>query len=120
MNCNCTALPDAFYLDEGPDSFAEGLTREERGDWIRLGSCPRCGALWAVDEWERLQDQVVTRVRSREGWAGIDATDARKQLLLESRGGLTDAECAWSGCDGRAVKGVVYCLDHLWETGVRR
>ena len=120
MNCKCTKLSDAFYLDEGPHGFAKGLKREDTGNWIWLGSCLNCGALWAIDEWDKYQWQVVTRVQEREGWDKVDTTDLRKQLLLKSRGELTDTECIWAECHGKAVAGVVYCLDHLWETGARR
>jgi len=120
MKCKCAKLPDAFYLDEGPRGFEKALTRQDTGNWTWLGTCPRCGALWAVDEHDKYQHQAVTRVTSREGCDATDTTELRKQLLLESRGGTTDAECIWVGCHGKAVAGVVYCLEHLWETGARR
>ncbi len=120
MKCRCVNLSGAFFLDDGPRGFEKFLTRLDTGNWIWLGACPECGALWAVDEWDKYQEQVVTRVRDRDGWEAKDTTDLRKQLLLRSRGGATEAECNWSDCHGKAVKGVVYCLDHLWETGARR
>jgi len=120
MKCQCSDLPDAFYLDEGSRGFAEGLKREISGNWIWLGSCPSCGQLWALDEWDKYQDQVVTRVNNRETWNVADTTNLRKQLLLKSRGGLTDTNCIWAGCTAKAVKGVVFCLDHLWNAGTRR
>ena len=119
MKCKCTKLADAFYLDEGLRGFEKSLAREDTGNWIWLGSCLKCGALWAVDEWDKCQHQVATRVISREGWEQTDTIELRKQLLLKSRGGTTDAECIWAGCHGKAVAGVVYCLEHLWKTGAR-
>jgi hypothetical protein len=120
MPCLCAKLPDVFYLDEGPRGFGKKLSREETGNWIWLGSCPECGTLWAVDEWDKYQPQVVMRVEDRANWEGTGAAGKRKRLLLTSRGGLTDKECIRAGCHQKAVKGVVYCLDHLWETGARR
>jgi len=120
MRCRCAGLPDAFYLDEGPHGFGEGLVHEDAGNWIWLGSCPECGTLWAVDEWDKYSWPVVTRVEERGDFGRVDTTPKRKQLLLKSRGGLTDQRCTWAGCHQRAVRGVVYCLDHLWETGARR
>lgn len=29
-------------------------------------------------------------------------------------------ECAWMDCRGVRVRGVAYCLDHLWESCARR
>lgn len=120
MKCQCSNLTNAFYLDEGPRGFEKKLRKEDTGNWMRLGSCPFCGQLWAIDEWDKYQEQVVTRVSDRENWNEIDATELRKQLLLKSRGGLTDTNCIWTGCNAKAVKGVVFCLEHLWKTGARR
>lgn len=120
MRCRCANLPDAFYLDEGPRGFAESLTREDVGNWSWLGACPKCGALWAVDERDKYQEQIVTRVRDRTEWNEEDTTDVRKQLLLRSRGGVGETECIWAECHDKAVTGVAYCLNHLWKTGARR
>lgn len=122
IKCRCAKLPDAFYLDEGPRSFSKKLKEEDFGNWMWLGSCPKCGTLWAIDEDEcdKYQVQIVTRVKSRENWKEEDTVRLRKQLLLESRGGLTEKECICAGCHKKTVQGVVYCIDHLWETGARR
>lgn len=120
MKCKCSNLPDAFYLDEGPRGFQKSLHEDNAQNWMRLCSCPKCGALWAIDEWDKYQDQVVTRVKDGSNWATDQSTMARKQLLLQSRGDTTDETCIWSGCSGKRVKGVVYCLEHLWNTGARR
>lgn len=120
MKCRCSNLPDTFYVDEGPNGFQKSLHEEDAQDWMRLCSCPKCGTLWAIDEWDKYQDQIVSRVKDRSTWADEQGTEARKQLLLRSRGGTTDETCIWSGCSGKRVKGVVYCLEHLWNTGARR
>jgi hypothetical protein len=65
-------------------------------------------------------DQVVNRVTDQSSWSSELRIDERKQLLLQSRGGTTDETCIWSGCGGKRVKGVAYCLEHLWNTGARR
>ena len=104
MKCQCTKLPDAFYLDEGPHKFADSLTREDLCAWLWLGVCPKCGAMWSVDEWDKYQEKVVIRVYSREEWNGTDTTDLRKQLLLNSRGGKA---LGISGVDGSLLVGKV-------------
>ena len=120
MKCQCSELPDVFYLEEGSKGFEEGLQQEDIANWMRLYSCPHCGAMWAVDEWDKYQIQVVHRVSERENWMSQDTTQQRKQLLLKSRGGLSDSECQWAGCHEKQVKGVAYCLEHLWKTGARK
>jgi len=120
MKCNCHNLPDIFYIDQAPHGFAESLHQEDIGNWLRLYSCPSCGTLWVIDEWEKYQDQVVSRIKDRTDWSGQERTAERKQLLLKSRGGRAEETCIWSGCNAKRIKGVVYCLDHLWKTGARR
>lgn len=120
MKCKCSNLPDAFYINEAPWRFEKSLHKEDTQNWMHLYSCPKCGTLWTIDEWDKYQDQVVARVKDRANWATDQAIAARKRLLLESRGGTTDETCMWAGCHGKKVKGVAYCLEHLWDTGARR
>lgn len=120
MKCKCKELPEVFYLEEGPKGFEKHLHQEEMENWKRLYSCPSCGTLWAVDEWDKYTWQVVSRVKERAKWAEEERIEEKKQLLLHSRGGETEDECMWMGCKGKAVKGVAYCIDHLWNTGARK
>jgi hypothetical protein len=122
MKCDCATLPDLFYLDESPKGFKGSLHEEETGDWVRLFSCQICGTLWVIDEPDKFWDEVVIRVKSddRSTWSGNENIEGRKHLLLKSRGGTTEEKCAWAGCQGKCVKGVAFCLEHLWETGARR
>ena len=122
MSCQCAKLPDAFYLDTAPTGFAESLKAKHHfagEDWKRLCVCKVCDASWALDEWDKGHDQVASRVKDPSKW-NVESEDMRKHLLLESRGGLTDERCVWQDCQGNQVKGVAYCLDHLYATGARR
>jgi hypothetical protein len=120
MKCQCSNLPESFYLDEGPKEFEKALHQEDAQNWRTLYSCPQCGTLWVIDVWDKGQERVVIRVKERTAWTSEQRTDERKRLLLQSRGGTTNDTCVWSGCNGKRVKGVAYCLDHLWNTGARR
>jgi hypothetical protein len=120
IKCKCTNLPDTFYLEEGPKNFIKELHQEEMANWMRLYSCIHCGVMWAIDEWDKYQVQVVRRVEDIKSWADQDTTKQRKLLLLQSRGGLTEYECIYAGCHEKQVKGVFYCIEHLWKTGARK
>ena len=120
MSCHCQNLPDAFFLDEAPSGFFKRLKHLETGDWIRLVECPDCGTLWAVDEWDKYVHQAVARVTARKGWQDALSEKTRKDLLRRSRGGEENEECMWAGCHKPRIKGVVYCLDHLFQSGARR
>jgi hypothetical protein len=119
--CECDGLPELFYLDEAPAGWLERLSEEAAGNWKTLRQCGSCGRRFAVDAWDKYQHQVVVRVKDRAGWeAEADAVDKRKILLLQSRGGTQGGECVWVGCARPRVRGVAYCLDHLWDSGARR
>jgi hypothetical protein len=120
MRCKCSKLPDAFYLEDAPRGFERNLVREATGDWMWLGLCPNCQSLWAIDEWDKYIPQVVSRVDNRDNWDKSVTAEKRKQLLLESRGGFSNKECVWVDCHEKAVKGVAFCLNHLWKTGARK
>ena len=120
MNCKCQKLGDVFYLDQAPRGFEKKLKEVDAKDWMRLYECPYCGQLWAIDEWDKYSWQVVSKVADKNGWANDQREKERKELLLSERGGTTQQECIWAGCSGKTVKGVVYCLEHLWQTGARR
>lgn len=102
-----------------PADFEASLAGRASGTWTHLKECPECKQLWRVDVPDKYQTQFALKVASPEGWEDIDTTAMVKELLLKTRGGTTNEVCIWSGCDGSRVKGVVYCIDHLYETGAR-
>jgi len=120
MNCQCQNLPDVFYIEDAPTGFENNLIKKENGGWVWLGVCPQCSTLWKIDAWDKYQQQFVERVQNEDNWEKQDTTQQRKQLLLKSRGGLTEEECIWKGCHHKRVKDVAYCIDHLWDTGARK
>lgn len=120
MSCKCAKLEDAFFVETAPRGFVSSMRQLDMADWKRLYECPVCGALWAVDEWDKYQDQAVSRVADRENWSTEESEQMRKQLLRKSRGGEEGGECIWAGCHKPCIKGVVYCLDHLYATGARK
>jgi len=110
----------AMYYEDAPRAFFRIIEQVAVGNWIVLFRCKRCGQHWSIDEWDKYQVRVITKVSNVENWETTDSTSLRKDLLLRSRGGTTSQECAWQGCDGKQVKGVVLCIDHLYATGARR
>jgi len=95
------------------------LIEVAHGDWGNLYRCSKCDQLWAIDDYDRLRVQVAVALASAVGWEGADTTDVRKALLLQHRGGASSDACMWAGCVDDQVKGVVYCIEHLWSTGIR-
>lgn len=79
-----------------------------------------CGQKWRVDAWDKLQLQFAVRIPEGADWQAFDATELQKGYLMDPRGGLKDVSCEWQGCTRPQLKGeVVYCVEHLYETGAR-
>ncbi len=124
MHCSCEELPVYTYYH--PE---RGLSQKLRpfvvsvakSSWRELFRCEICGTHWRIDVEDRLQQQYVWKVgRFRDDWATVEFVEEQKRLLLQRRGGETEEKCVWMGCEQKRVKGVAYCIDHLYETGVRK
>jgi hypothetical protein len=118
VRCVCSTLPEAIRVRDH-QSFIESLSQLDTAPWLRLAQCSACGQMWRVDEPDKYQLQCATKIPQREAWQTFDDTAARKQLLLSSRGGSTSESCIWASCEQPRVRGVVFCLDHLYATGAR-
>jgi hypothetical protein len=118
MTCPCGGLPEIFKLGAHRD-FYKYAVRVAESEWAYLYKCASCGRLWRADKWDKLQVQFVVRVPEGSDWERFDSSSLQKQFLVQSRGGLTQEPCIWQGCQGQRVKGVVYCVEHLYQTGAR-
>ena len=120
MPCNCVQIQDLVYYDELPSLLISNLDQIDSSSWYQLFKCSVCGQYWRVDNEDRLQERYVLKIKQFDGWQNIDITILAKQNLLASRGGTNNEICIWQDCANHQVKGVLYCIDHLWQTGARR
>jgi len=117
--CECAAVGEAEYVAHLPKNTLGDWIEVERGEWVTLRRCRHCDRLWSVDEFDKLHVQVAVAMASSADWSEVDTTPARKSLLLRHRGGTTQERCQWGGCSADRVRGVVFCLEHLWSVGIR-
>lgn len=120
MKCKCKESPKVEYLNELDDSFKVNLEKIDTGFWVELFECKICGQLWKIDVWNKYQYQFAIKIDDHDKWESFDLTEDKKRLLLKARGGLTNEACIVKDCNKKCVKGVVYCIDHLYNTGVRK
>jgi hypothetical protein len=126
MSCACSKLPQFLEVEKHPD-LLQTLQKLEVGNWVELYRCKNCGQHWRIHAWDKYQTQFGVKINDPIHWQEFDETPLRekydielKKLLIESRGGLTTEKCIWQGCNNFRVKGVVYCIDHLFQTGARK
>jgi hypothetical protein len=124
MPCSCQELPEFAYYVPGRSLSRKlrPLTKNvAKADWRELLQCRVCGTFWRIDVQDKFQERFVWKVGAfRDDWSSAEFVDKQKALLLENRGGEVDEACVWLGCGKKKVKGVAYCIDHLYATGARR
>ncbi len=120
MSCNCNKLNTIVDVEAAPPDFDKNLKIIKEDTWRNLKQCKTCGQLWRVDIWDRLQTQFAVKLETDKNWVAIDTIELQKDFLLNSRGGTDPNKiCIWASCNLPAVKNVVYCINHLYDTGAR-
>lgn len=115
-------LPQYLYYDDMPKEIKNKLIRfdSNSNDWRELFKNTSTGQLWVIDVWDKYTYQIAIKINDPKDWKSEKYEDYSKDLLLQSRGGYGEGECMWMNCNKQRVKGVVYCIDHLYETGARK
>jgi len=120
MTCHCQQLKPIVDVETLPNDFDKSLKIITNGEWRDLKQCKQCKQPWRVDVWDKLQTQFAVKLESGKDWESLDTADLQKEHLLYARGGIDqDTKCIWAGCNLPTVKNVVYCINHLYETGAR-
>ncbi len=118
MSCSCSKLPALVKMEANRELLIQ-LDELSTGNWDYLCRCRKCGQLWRIDECDKYQVQFAVKITDLSRWQEFDSEPLRKQYLIEARGRLAEEPCNWAGCDQQRVKGVAYCVDHLYATGAR-
>jgi len=121
MNCECHQLPKAFNLERLPNRLRRRIEEIDFKDqgWVKLYKCYVCGQRWQLDEWDKYQVVCAIKIPETANWRAYDDKPDRLQLLLDSRGGLSENACVKAGCGNLALKSLAYCPAHAYEIGLR-
>ena len=118
MKCNCRDQPATQRVDRMIRQLFPEFDYVDTANWKALLRCRHCAQLWAVDEWDKYQIQLAVKITDEVDWQTSDEA-YRKAHLTQSRGGTGNANCMWSDCSNKQLKGSAYCVDHLYTTSVR-
>ena len=114
--CSCSDRPEFFDLhpDEALPDFLSDLVREgERHEAGHgLFRCSECNTLWIVDDLSR--GPLAVRAASIDDFTHFDEKPYRRSLLIENHGGPGSEECLQAGCKKKALKDIVFCVDHAY------
>lgn len=108
-----------YYEDVSPEFF-QTLEIRERRNWVELYQCSSCGVFWRIDVYDKYQTRYVVRIENPTLWEQFDSQSLEKELLVNHRGGYLESNCSMKGCPHKKVKGSAYCVNHLFEYGVRK
>jgi hypothetical protein len=113
--CDCQARPEFFDIHpEDLTAFLAGFTQLtiDRREIYHLFRCPTCQTFWLVDDMTR--GPMAVRVQSESAALGFDERPYRRELAVAMHGGVAEDKCAFVGCGNRALRGIVFCVDHQY------
>ena len=120
MKCECTKIPKISYYERLSNEFFKFLKKVEVSGWYELYQCSICGQYWRIDLYDKYQQRFVVKFSNIGNWKNFDATDLIKELIITEHGGLQDKDCIMKDCKNKRVVKSVYCIDHLFEGGIRK
>ena len=120
MKCICKDVKTVSYLEDVSDSFLDNLELIDSTPSYDLYKCKRCKQFWRINNLDKFIHQFVIKLQDDENWENEDFSDVEKEFILDYRGGKGDEECMKYGCENKVVKGTAYCIDHLYELGVKK
>lgn len=120
MKCTCKDIKIISYLEDVSDTFLNNLELIDSNNLYDLYKCKRCKQHWRINNLDKFIHQFVVKLQDKDNWENEDYSDIEKEFILEYRGGLSDDECMKYGCDKNCVRGTAYCIDHLYELGVKK
>ena len=120
FGCRCARMPAALKADDHPGFFND-LQPLAAEDYVCLRRCARCGQHWAVDEWDKYQISLASKVAAAElpEWRSQHRA-AQLDWLLRHRGPACPGQaCAQAGCRQDRLRSAAFCLEHLYAAGER-
>jgi len=120
INCECNQLPRIFNVENYPNHLKDRVQLVDRKDdsWRELGKCRVCGRYWQLDKWDKFQTICAIKIDFPDDWQKYDDKPDRLELLVNSRGGLSEVKCVKANCQNKALKDLAYCLKHSYESGL--
>lgn len=113
--CQCSTYGDVESLISRQE-FVSGLEVCDHSAklWEELCRCPKCGQYWGVQRGAEVDRRanLAFKVDSPAAWPTLDRRKLIRALAIREAGGLSNDICLQAGCSERAVRGLVFCIDH--------
>ena len=120
MKCDCDQKLNVLQITDYSQFTSQlEVVAVKHAEWVKLCRCLICGQHWQVDKWDKYQVICAIKIENPESWQIFDDEESRLQLLISSRGGLSNKTCMWVGCNNKALKELAFCPQHAWTKGLR-
>src|SRR5690606_2058787 len=104
---------EAIQTREG---FVSGFKKLDHSTklWAELFGCNSCGQHWIVEEGAEAdrRSNKAFKISDPESWLNHDTSPALAQWLMNKHGGVSDKQCIFSGCNNKALKNILVCVEH--------
>ncbi|WP_251359759.1 metal-binding protein [Kangiella sp. TOML190] len=113
--CNCQQQPEFLVGNDENNPLSPLQELEWQPDkWATLNQCADCGQLWHIDIAKANEVGLCVKLTNRQAWDSLDMTQAKVQLMVNNRGGLSFDICRWKDCQSNCVKGLAFCPHHAY------
>lgn len=112
MSCKCADMPNCVNYGESEKEFVRTFELVDERPWLRLYRCLNCDTHWQLDVDDR--SDFAIKVPKPDQWPNFDDKPYRREFFIRFHGGEGEAQCNWSGCHQRALKGMAICVDHTY------
>ena len=109
MKCKCSKLKERVsgYREDSYFSNFNEIGQTDKG-WRVILQCPKCGQLWLVDVFDKVQSLYAFKIDKPED-SGKSFFEIHEKYLIEARGGYSHKKCMMAGCGNNALQNLAYC-----------
>lgn len=93
----------------------EFKTLDQRSkQWFELYVCSSCGQHWMVEKGAEMDRRAnkAFKIPDPDNWLSHDIRPALADWLIDQHGGLSNQQCAFSGCEKTALRNMAVCVEH--------
>ncbi|MFZ4620473.1 MAG: hypothetical protein ACOYNS_07935 [Bacteroidota bacterium] len=112
--CTCETMQTLLHAEEFQSFIGSNVMMVDSTPMSDLFRCSQCGQLWRCDRPKNLRGRLMMKLECEEDWKTHLMTSGARTRLLENMGGVSANFCLWGNCSNYRVKGLEYCIDHLY------
>lgn len=114
--CICQSLGECVEVSPTREKFVSFLKKLDHNSklWAEIFVCNSCSQFWIVEKGAEMDRRAnkAFKINNADNWMSHDTSPALAQWLIKKHGGLSEKQCISSGCEKKALNGMVFCVEH--------